>query len=61
MSKPRKYILALTSTTRQLDMAKKKLKMTPYNHKIKKSENKKSSKMKGISLHEDISKTFYKL
>ena len=52
MSNPQKYISALTSTTRQPDMAQKKLKMTPNNHKIKKTENKKSNKMKVISLHE---------
>ena len=42
-------------------MAKKKLKMTPNNHKIKKTENKKSNKMKVISLYEETSKAFHKL
>ena len=60
MSKPQKYISALTSTTKQPDMAQK-AQNGPNNHKIKKSKTKKSNKMKVISLYEETSKTYHKL
>ena len=43
MSKPQKYTSALTSTTRQPDMAQK-AQNDPNNHKIKKSKTKNQTK-----------------
>ena len=44
MSTPQKYILTLTSTTRQPNMAKKKAQNDPNNNKIKKSKTKNQTK-----------------